>query len=898
MNHCFHQTWAVRPISTLALILSAACFASADAATAPTLDPAFKPVLTRPGGFASAVGVQADGKIVLAGAFNAIDGLARNGLARLNADGTVDPSFNAGALCCGGGLDAAALSAPVSALTIQRDGKILIGGSFSEVGGVARQGLARLMSDGSLDPAFDPGTGLASTSTSGSLLPVVAMVEQPDGKVLVGGYFTAVNGVERSGLARLNPDGSVDTAFDPGTALAIGFPDFGPLAGLALLDDGQILVAGSFQAFNDTPRTGLARLNADGSLDGTFDPPIYDPASPPTLNGMLVQSDGRILISGSFYKVEPEFRSGLARLNPDGSVDTTFNLEFDPALDSYRLMALQADEKIIAHRRFTDATGNFHEVIARLNQDGSVDDAFSVELASTQEWPLRVLDLAVQADGGLLIAGSVSPAPDGAQQGILRVSSSGAVDTAFEPELELAEGFDSNVLAVAAQTDGKVLAGGTFTRVNGVARNYLVRFSPDGAVDSSFAPEIESDQFWSGVSAILVQDDGKILIGGVFSTINGVDRAGIAQLNADGSVDTAFDVGPGTRESEPPGEGIIGRVSAFALQGDKVLVAGSFSTLRGQLVPAFGRLNPDGTLDPSFNSGVGVCAMCELPDIRGVHVMTNDLIVVRGNFERVDAFVFPQLARIEMDGLIDLTFAPVISTDDQVSAAVVNRDGKVTAAFTVPSSTGEGSATRLVRFNIDGTLDAAFDPGEILGDGGAAVPVSALALDGQGRLVVAGEFQSIGGAPVEGLARLGSEGTVDASFDVGAGFGYGVLQPGRTAEPLVTSIALQEDGGIVVGGSFGTANHEPRLGIARFQSDSSGPIDDGEARLSIGARGANNAITILISGEVGRAYRIDASSDLRNWSEVGTVTGAAEPQAFVDPEPNAFPQRFFRAVAP
>ncbi len=170
------------------------------------------------------MGVQADGKIVLAGAFNAIDGLARNGLARLNADGTVDSSFNAGALCCGGGLDAAALSAPVSALTIQRDGKILIGGSFSEVGGVARQGLARLMSDGSLDPAFDPGTGLASTSASGSLLPVVSMVEHRM-QVLVAA-ISRRSMVSRARLARMNSDGSWIPR-STGHGSGIGFPILG-----------------------------------------------------------------------------------------------------------------------------------------------------------------------------------------------------------------------------------------------------------------------------------------------------------------------------------------------------------------------------------------------------------------------------------------------------------------------------------------------------------------------------------------------------------------------------------------------------------------------------------------------------------------------------------------------
>jgi len=249
------------------------------------------------------VGVQADGTIVLAGAFNALDGLARNGLARLNADGTVDSSFNAGALLVGGGLDSAAF-APDSALTISEDGKLPDGGSFF-VDGASRPGLARMMTTDRLTPRSTPGQGchdIRFGSRSGSV-----DGGAPDASACRG-YFTAVNGV-RARVGTHEFRRLVDTAFDR-ARLWHWVSDFGPLAGLPCSMRAD-LVAGA-SSFQHTLGPGCA-VNADGSLDGTIDPPLR-PASPrrSTNAGSIGRTDSD---RGSFYKVEPEFRSGLARMN-------------------------------------------------------------------------------------------------------------------------------------------------------------------------------------------------------------------------------------------------------------------------------------------------------------------------------------------------------------------------------------------------------------------------------------------------------------------------------------------------------------------------------------------------------------------------------------------------------
>ena len=118
----------------------------------------------------------------------------------------------------------------VYAIAQQDDGKVLIGGTFTTVNGTARNGIARLNADGSLDTSFDPGTGADNF--------VQALAQQADGKVLIGGSFNDINGTARNGIARLNADGSLDTGFDPGTgANNIVFA-------LAQQADGKVMIGG------------------------------------------------------------------------------------------------------------------------------------------------------------------------------------------------------------------------------------------------------------------------------------------------------------------------------------------------------------------------------------------------------------------------------------------------------------------------------------------------------------------------------------------------------------------------------------------------------------------------------------------------------------------------------
>ena len=263
----------------------------------------------------NAVAVQPDGRIVVVGSFTTLGGggmgtTSRSRIARLNADGSLDGTFDPGA------------NDSVSAVAVQSDGKIVVAGAFSLLGGggsgtTPRGRIARLNSDGSLDATFDPGANDT----------VTAVAVQPDGKVLVAGSFTTLGGggtglTPRNRIGRLNSDGSLDTSFNPGANNVVG--------AVAVQLDGRIVVGGFFTTMGGggtgtTPRNRIARLASDGTVDATFNPGA---------NGFIatavVQGDGKILLGGGFTTLGgggtgTTQRNYIGRLNPDGSLDATFN---------------------------------------------------------------------------------------------------------------------------------------------------------------------------------------------------------------------------------------------------------------------------------------------------------------------------------------------------------------------------------------------------------------------------------------------------------------------------------------------------------------------------------------------------------------------------------------------
>lgn len=335
----------------------------------------------------------------------------------------------------------------------------------------------------------------------------------------------------------------------------------------------------------------------------------------------------------------------------------------------------------------------------------------------------------------------------------------------------------TDIRAIKVQSDGKILIGGDFTSAGGSGRTYLARFNSDGTLDTAFSPGLSSK-----VHAIAVQSDGKILAGGDFSTAGGAVRRGLARFASDGTLDATFDPSLDTFG------GSVNNVFAIAVQNDgKILVGGNFMVAgsgRRYLV----RLASDGTLDPAFNASMD-------SDVRAIAVQSDGKILAGGTFTSAGGSARTYLARFGSDGALDATFNP--SLDNGVYAIAMQTDGKllIGGGFTLGGSAG---GTRLARLGNDGTLEAAFSPN-------LNNTVLKIAVQGNGKILAAGGFTSANGTGRQRLARFENDGTLDASFNPGL-------------DGWARAMEVQGDGKIVVGGDFTTADSLGRGRLARFFS--------------------------------------------------------------------------------
>jgi uncharacterized delta-60 repeat protein len=249
---------------------------------------------------------------------------------------------------------------------------------------------------------------------------------QPDGKILVGGNFNGYAGLglqSHSGIARINRDGSVDSSFDPGCS--------GRVRTITVQPDGKILVGGDFQwlgggGYGNTPRLRIGRLNADGTLDMAFNPGVWLNQFFGTVYALLVQPDGKIIVAGDFDTIAAQPRVDIARLNPDGSLDTGFNAGVGYDIAGVGPIALQPDGKIVVGGSFTRQADSVVRRLVRLNPDGSMDPSFQTTARGSRGFQQ-------QPDGKLLIYGEtdIGGGVTGTSSGIARLNTDGTVDQTF-----------------------------------------------------------------------------------------------------------------------------------------------------------------------------------------------------------------------------------------------------------------------------------------------------------------------------------------------------------------------------------------------------------------------------------------------------------------------------------
>ena len=661
---------------------------------------------------------------------------------------------------------------------------------------------------GGVDPTFNavPSNSLPNDTT-------FQQVIQPDGKIIVyNAPSMFVNGVLRSGMFRLNPDGTTDTTFSYNNEGGVG------IFNIMVAPDGKIVVAGS-AAPNHAK---MIRLNPDGSIDNSFS--VFIAAvGPPEFTGNwlavnAIQADGKVIAThGSWGNISGTWYSySMRRYNLDASVDSSFAA---PSLDGGHLVSTSTVIELLPDGRFYLAITSRSHLggsmgITRRMANGTVDPtyaAFTQTIFASSF--LSIYDLSIASDGGVLATGYLQQTAIGfpPREQLRRFLPDGSSTPDFVSPLVM------TASAVHQLPDGKMLysaSGGTVSRplirleangavdntyvldpiVTSIANSWaagpmnrpvflaqtasgrrLVRLSENGALDPSFAPALGVA---GNIFTTVTQEDGKSIVAGQFAFMNGVQRGGIARLNADGSVDTTFD----------PGTGFTGSPDRLVLQADgKILAVGGFTQYNGSTVPGIVRLNTDGSIDGTFSvttSGVST-----------VELQPDGKILIGGNFSMVNGVTRTGVARLETTGALDTSFNITLGTA-VVRRTVVEPSGKIVIGGTFTVEDGS-NRTNLVRLEPNGVLDSTFDAGPI-------GPVARLFRQPDGRYFVTSGF-----APQ--LVRRNNDGSPDASF---------------TLPPLTHSSGAQifavlplSDGGVLIGGRFNSIGGFSQSNMARLRSN-------------------------------------------------------------------------------
>jgi len=707
------------------------------------------------------------------------------------------------------------VSGSVSAIAVQTDGKIIIGGSFTQVNGVNRNNLARLNSNRTLDTSFVP-------NPNGS---VYTILIQPNGSILIGGIFTQVGSVFRPAIARLLPDGTLDNDFYAGVG--------GWVKTIALESSGHVLIGGFFTIGGSPAQNHLARLDKDfGNHDPSFSPNIQN-AGIVEVRAISVQTNGKIIIGGLFSSVGGLARNCLARIDPTTGIADSFD-PYPISATEVNTIVAQPNGKILVGGLYIG--GFVTKKVVRIDTiTGTEDPTFSATFAGNIETGYSVYSLALQPNGKILVGGFFNLVNGQSRPSLTRLNTNGSIDPAFT-----VNNTNGVVNSFALQSSGKILVGGQFTTITSAGsistRNNFAGLETNGNVDKT----LDIGTLNGDIRIIVPQPDGKVIIAGSFTSVLGVPRNKIARLNADGSLDTLFDPNPGA-----------GRIFAVALDSSgRVYVGGEFTFIGGQIRQYLARLDPINGAADSFDP---------MPSdyVLAIHVNLSGSVFIGGGFDIVGADYIPHIAKLDANtGQPDSFFNPVPNGDVYAIAQeptgrvifagdftelspggtpeVHNRIAKVFADGTVDNtfsadiddsilamklqSNGQiligGNFTqvnmqlrnRIARLNFDGIVDPTFNPN-------ANGQVNSISIQSNGKIIITGGFSTVGGLTRNGVARL------NETTGVPEILGGTIDQYDPNVNGVVYAAAIQADGKVLIGGDFTTVGGVPRSNLARLTND-------------------------------------------------------------------------------
>jgi uncharacterized delta-60 repeat protein len=707
--------------------------------------------------------VQPDNKILIAGNFTSYNGVTANKFVRILVDGKIDKSFNAGIGTDGN----------INTIAVQSNNKIMIGGDFTSYNGTPVNKVARLNANGSIDKNFKAGIGADNS--------ILKIVVQSDEKILVAGRFTKYNNIPAKGLVRLYKNGSVDTTFNAGISDSLSY-----IHQMALLSDGKIIITGKARNFNGDFINSIItiRLTSTGERDYTFQQCKFSVGDLyPTINSIGIESDGNLLLAGTNEDggSSAPYHGLLIRVNERGEILKrmgTFWINSMMVLNDGKIMALGFDNPdwgIIKRR------------VVRMNKDLTIDSTFILQDKNVYADPSEssIQTLSLQLDGRVIVGGNFFEINGLLASNIARLTPDGKFDDSFNQR----RGCNGIVYA-SAVSNGKVIIGGEFSRFNYQPVHNLTRLKKTGEWDSTFDTGCGTN---GKIYTIAVQSNGKILIGGDFTSYNGNSCGNIVRLNTDGSYDKTF--------KNAKTNGIVRKITID--KNDKIIIGGDFTTVNSMSRIAAARILQTGTLDNSFQpviDSIGAVYDCSIDNAGKIYVALN--------YKNTPEFsIESKIVRFNSNGTRDQVFHSPSGIFFKINSIVLtDNKSKVLAAGLGYYSPFEffppkGIITKLSKDGTEDTTDFNKMPLEIYLD----KEIRTISLLTDDRIVIGGDF-SLNKTYMNHIGLLSSSGVVDQTF------------AGSTNGNVYTSL-LSQNNKAVIGGAFTEYAASVRNGVARISFD-------------------------------------------------------------------------------
>ncbi|MGI8437460.1 MAG: putative Ig domain-containing protein [Chthoniobacterales bacterium] len=667
----------------------------------------------------------------------------------------------------------------VGEVGVLSNGQLVVSATQTTYGSMPTEQILRVNANGAVDPTFS-----ISPVESRSYGTVKQIVQQSDGKILVAGWFDTFAGLSRQKIVRLMADGSVDAGFNPPTSTAV----YGIWSKPLLLAGGKFLVGGDFTSIDGSASPGVARLNSDGTFDSTFQPSGFIRVSGSPIRAVALQSDGKIVLGGRFQLSLPTRRVPLFRLNANGAADTSFAY---PIQTTAYDLAVRANDKLVAA-----VSGTYAGAIYQFSADGTIDPTFQVP---------------------------------------------SFFDDTFS---EFAPGTP---YSLGLLSDGRILAGGLFTDVGsgtGLQHFGVARLNADGTLDPTLSNIPKTGYATNPQSFVRLSDQSTLACFG--ADVEPSTPSNLPRFLADGSIDSTFQL-----TSSDPNSIVASGFTALTLTpvaDGKLFISG----YPPDEVYRSGKFLTDGTEDLGFHSGYE----------RGFQIgiaLTDGKVLLSAGDDPQDTLSGGILTRRQFSGNNDYGF----SLAPEIMAAQVTRlfngvldqmhvgsrvlaaqpDGKVLFVY----FSGTDEQYHLIRLAADGSIDGTFNETAMVpldvtigypyvydyiqganvqppdGVYRAVSPVADAHVFPDGRILLVGRFTSFNGTPARGMIRLLADGTVDSTFSAGGGAQWTTTTETSTFYPGIEAIAEEVDGTFLIAGTFEAFNGTPLPGIASLHPD--GTVD-------------------------------------------------------------------------